>query len=72
MLIEFDPGKRTRTLARRGLDFGDAVQVFADLTCTYTDKRFDDGEERAITLGKLKNRWVWSGPNVVQPGELLQ
>jgi uncharacterized protein len=29
MAITFDPAKRDRTLAERGLDFADAEQVFA-------------------------------------------
>jgi uncharacterized DUF497 family protein len=58
MLIEFDPRKRARTLARRGLDFIDAAEVFAGSTYRFSDDRLDYGEERTVTIGKLGKRWV--------------
>jgi hypothetical protein len=58
MNITFDPTKRDRTLAERGLDFADAAQVFAGLTFTMKDDRFDYGEDRFITAGMLADRMV--------------
>jgi uncharacterized DUF497 family protein len=39
MRITFDPSKRARTLAERGLDFADAAQIFAGLHATLEDTR---------------------------------
>ena len=49
MLVTFDPAKRDATLAERGLDFADAVTVFAGLTFDWRDERADYGEVRRIT-----------------------
>lgn len=58
MLIEFDFGKRHRTLAQRGLDFGRAVEVFDAPSVDVIDARFDYGEQRIFTFGKLDGRCV--------------
>jgi len=54
MEISSDPGKREKTLRERGLDFRDAAEVFAGVTYRWTDERFDYGEVRVITIGKLR------------------
>jgi uncharacterized DUF497 family protein len=56
--ISFDPIKRARTLAERGLDFADAGLVFAGMTRTEPDTRNDYGEDRYITAGYLRDRRV--------------
>ncbi len=58
MAIEFDPGKRDKTLAERGLDFARAGEVFAGRHFTAEDDREDYGEPRYITVGKLDDRMV--------------
>lgn len=58
MEISFDPDKRRRTLAERGLDFADAGQVFAGPTLTLEDCRFDYSEPRWQTYGLLNERLV--------------
>lgn len=58
MKISFDPAKRSKTLQERGLDFADAVQVFAERTYTALDDRTDYGEDRYITYGYLDERAV--------------
>jgi uncharacterized DUF497 family protein len=58
MPLTFDPAKRRKTLAARGLDFADAAQVFDGLTLTIEDDRFDYGETRWITYGLLRGRLV--------------
>lgn len=58
MDISFDPDKRARTLAERGLDFADAGWVFAGVTATVPDTRSDYGEDRYITAGYLRGRLV--------------
>ena len=58
MRISFDPAKRARALADRGLDFADAVEVFAGTTAEVEDLRKDYGEPRIICFGNLRGRLV--------------
>jgi uncharacterized protein len=58
MDISFDPAKRAETLARRGLDFADAGQVFMSEVATAPDTRHDYGEDRFVTAGHLNGRMV--------------
>ncbi len=58
MKIAYDPAKRALIQEERGLDFEDAVQVFAGTVLTVPDDRKDYGEERYQTLGLLKGRLV--------------
>lgn len=53
MEISFDPAKRDRALAERGLDFADAAEVFGGPVFERDDDRFDYGERRIITAGLL-------------------
>jgi uncharacterized DUF497 family protein len=61
MRITFDPAKRKRTLANRGLDFEDASEVFAGPTVEVEDTRKDYGEVRIICFGYLGGRLVVVG-----------
>lgn len=58
MAITWDEAKRRKTLAERGLDLADAEKVFAGRTITVPDERRHYGEERKITAGRLRNRFV--------------
>ncbi|MBP9714652.1 MAG: BrnT family toxin [Sterolibacterium sp.] len=58
MQIEFDPGKRDRTLTERGLDFARADEVFAGVNVTVEDARLDYGEPRFTTVGVLDGRMI--------------
>ncbi len=58
MRLTFDPSKRERTLAERGLDFGQAAIVFEGDHLTFEDDRQDYGERRLITIGRLIDRMV--------------
>ncbi|MCA3304043.1 MAG: BrnT family toxin [Roseomonas sp.] len=58
MRIKFDPAKRAKTLAERGLDFADAAQIFTGLHATLEDARRDYGEKRFISAGFLDGRLV--------------
>ena len=49
--ISFDPAKRARTLAERGLDFADAAEVLVGTTAEAEDTREDYGETRIICFG---------------------
>jgi uncharacterized protein len=61
MRITYDPNKRERTLAERGIDFEDAVLVFKGPTLEVEDKRQDYGEKRIICYGFLESRLVVIG-----------
>ena len=50
--------KRVSNLRSHGLDFADAEHVFAGLTYTFEDDRFDYGAQRFATLGLLDGRPV--------------
>lgn len=58
MRIGFDPAKRLRVLEERGIDFREAGDVFAGRHATVPDQRRDYGEDRFITVGRLRNRLV--------------
>jgi len=59
--ITFDPVKRAKTLADRGLDFADAALIFAGLTVEVEDTRRNYGEKRIICYGLLAGRVVVVG-----------
>ena len=61
MRITFDPAKRVRTLAERGLDFEDAELVFSGTTIEIDDTRRNYGERRIICYGLLAGRIVVVG-----------
>jgi uncharacterized DUF497 family protein len=59
--ITFDPIKRDKTLADRGLDFADAEIVFEGITVEIEDLRKNYGESRVICFGLLEGRMVVVG-----------
>lgn len=61
MRTSYDPTKRIKTLAERGLDFEDAVLVFEGLTVEVEDLRKDYGERRILCYGQLNGRLVVVG-----------
>ena len=61
MRITFDPAKRDKTLAERGLDFADAAIVFSGVTLEVEDTRKNYGEPRMICYGLLAGRIVVVG-----------
>jgi uncharacterized protein len=48
MRVSYDPSKRDKALADRGLDFADAAVVFEGMTVEVEDTRKDYGEKRII------------------------
>jgi uncharacterized DUF497 family protein len=58
MKYEWDEAKNRKNLAKHGLSFEDAAQVFSGPCVTFQDDRFEYGEERLITLGLLAGRLV--------------
>lgn len=70
MRIAFDPAKRT--LRERGLEFEDALRIFAGPSFTFEDDRFDYPEVRFLTVGLLRRRMivmVWSPDPTVTEDE---
>ncbi|HEY1927865.1 MAG TPA: BrnT family toxin [Caulobacteraceae bacterium] len=53
MRITYDAEKRALTLAKRGLDFEDARQIFESVHLQMRDDRVDYGEERFISVGRV-------------------
>ncbi|RBL98500.1 BrnT family toxin [Acidithiobacillus ferridurans] len=58
MKLDWDEEKRQTTLAHRERDFADCVEVFADVTFEFPDKRKDYGEACTVCIGFLKNRMI--------------
>ena len=61
MRVTFDPTKRAKTLAERGLDFEDAAIVFQGTTIEVEDTRRNYGETRIVCYGLLSGRLVVIG-----------
>ena len=61
MRITYDPTKRAKTLADRGLDFEDAAVIFEGTTVEVEDTRRNYGEPRIICYGRLAGRLVVVG-----------
>lgn len=53
--FEWDAGKCDANLSKHGFDFEDAREVFAGLTLTVKDDRFEYDEHRFTTLGMVKD-----------------
>ena len=58
MKISYDPQKREKTLAERGLDFEDAPQLFGGDLYEEVDDRRNYGEVRWLAVGLLSGRLV--------------
>jgi hypothetical protein len=59
--IAYDPAERDRTLAERGPDFEDALEVFRGLTVEVEDTRRQHGKHRILRFGLLAGRLVVVG-----------
>ena len=54
MEFEWDENKNQRNIAKHGISFQQAKQIFEDPdVLTYEDNRFDYGEIREISIGEL-------------------
>lgn len=56
--MEWDEEKSRAHLQKHGFSFDDAWQVLEGDTITIPDERYDYGEDRLITLGRLSGRVV--------------
>lgn len=61
MKITYDPAKRDKTLAERGLDFATAALVFTGRIHEIVDTRREYGEQRIMCFGELHGRMVVVG-----------
>jgi uncharacterized DUF497 family protein len=57
-VYEWDENKNKANLSKHGLSFEDAEIVFSGECVTFEDDRFDYGERRLVTLGRLEGRVV--------------
>ena len=57
MRVTFDPVKRAKTFAERGLDFADAAIVFEGTTVEFEDMRKDYGEPASSVTACLRAAW---------------
>jgi hypothetical protein len=53
-VFEWDERKNTANIAKHGIDFRLAVQVFEGPVVTWVDDRRDYGETRAVSIGIVK------------------
>lgn len=58
MHFEWDEQKRITNARKHGIDFRDAVEIFAGDTVMMEDDRFDYGERRFVSLGLLRGRAI--------------
>ena len=58
MQYEWDEQKRLSNARKHGIDFRDAVEIFAGDTVLMEDDRFDYGERRFVSLGLLQGRVI--------------
>ena len=56
--IEWDSRKNISNQEKHGLSFEDAALVFEGRTVTFIDDRYEYGELRYVTFGKLMDRVV--------------
>ena len=58
MHYEWDEQKRLSNARKHGIDFQDAIAIFAGDTVLMADDRFDYGERRFVSLGLLQGRVI--------------
>ena len=57
-MFEWDEEKKQTNFSDHGLSFEDAETVFSGEYVTFEDTRYDYGEPRFVTLGRLEGRTV--------------
>ena len=56
MQFEWDAAKAAANLRKHGVDFEDALRIFAGRILIETDRRRDYGEDRFIALGAVEGQ----------------
>jgi len=59
MRITFDPAKRAKTLAERGLDFADAEIVFAGVTVEVEGRADTMAKPASSVTAVSRDAWSW-------------
>lgn len=63
--MTYDPSKRTYNRRKHAIDLAECDAIFDEPMLTQEDTRADYGEQRLISLGRLKGQVVvWCGPTV--------
>lgn len=55
MDFEWDEAKNEENVRKHGIDFADALKIFAGPIVTRVDDRFDYGEVRQVTTGAVES-----------------
>ena len=58
MEFEWDDAKNRSNLKKHGISFEEAILIFDGLILTYPDDRFEYGEERWLSIGKIEDTLV--------------
>ena len=58
MRFSWDPEKAAANLAKHGVDFLDAIEIFTGTTVEWIDERFPYGEERWLAIGVSKGKEI--------------
>ncbi|MBF0217443.1 MAG: BrnT family toxin [Candidatus Omnitrophica bacterium] len=58
MKYEWDYRKNRNNIEKHGLDFNDAVLFFENPYLTFSDLRFNYGEERYFAIGTIRSRVI--------------
>lgn len=56
MKLEWDEAKNAANIEKHGIDFNDAYELFHGNRLIFPDVRKDYGEERFISVGRIKTR----------------
>ena len=60
MKFAWDDAKPRANLLKHGLDFADAESVFARITCTFEDRRFDYDEQTFRFIFRVDGQPWWA------------
>jgi uncharacterized DUF497 family protein len=58
MRYTWDTAKAANNIAKHGVDFRDAIQIFAGRTLEWLDERFEYAEDRWIAIGLNEDKEI--------------
>jgi uncharacterized DUF497 family protein len=58
MIFEWDEAKNIANVRKHGIDFERAVAIFEGPVLTFNDERFDYGELRQLSIGRLADMLI--------------
>lgn len=53
MRITWDENKRKANIEKHGVDFAELAPAFQDIMLSWLDTRFDYGEDRIVSIGRV-------------------